>query len=158
VGKRWRAACRRTTIRLLPVAGGRGDAAQAAPRVAVPPPQSIPRLGEQRGEHDPADSRQGSRDRRVGLRRGLPRCLGLRADEAPGRVIEPSPHLRDPPIDEGQPPDDGLGVHDGGLDRAGRQLDRRRPRAVAAAVELPARPAAGRVRRGTGSAAPLSMD
>ena len=58
----------------LAAALGHGrHAAQRAERVVISLTQGLPGLGEQRGEDDPSDSRQGAQDRHVALLLALPR-------------------------------------------------------------------------------------
>src|SRR6516162_3853492 len=52
--------------------GHRGDAGQGPKGVIVSSAQRLTRLGEQRGEDDPSDTRQGSQDRHVALLAVLP--------------------------------------------------------------------------------------
>src|SRR5262252_2915447 len=57
--------------------GHRGDAGQGAQGVIISPAQRLGSLGEQRGEDDPPDTRQGSQDRHVALLGRLPRRFVL---------------------------------------------------------------------------------
>src|SRR5262249_52109154 len=81
----------------------RSDPAQGTPGVVVSLPQKVPTFGEQRGERDPADSREGAKDRDITLLVLLPRrALGCGLDGATD-LVEPTLHLLDLLVDEAQP-------------------------------------------------------
>ena len=70
--------------------GHRCDPAQTAQCVIISSTQGFPSLGEQRGEDDPSDSRQGPQDRHVALLWALPRFGFLGAGQLAAERDVPS--------------------------------------------------------------------
>src|ERR1700680_1327910 len=80
--------------------GDRGGARQAAQGVVVSAPQRLWGLGEQRGEIDPADSREGAKDRYVALLAHLPRLALRRGFEPGAELVELAVRLFDLLVDQ----------------------------------------------------------
>src|SRR5258708_17190656 len=105
--------------------GHRRDTAQTAERVIISLTQGLPGLGEQRGEDDPSDSRQGPQDRHVALLLALPRLRFLGSGEVDAEGIEPPMRLLELTVHDLQPKRDHTDMSGCRLGRAAGDRDRR---------------------------------
>ena len=108
---------------LAAATGHRSNAGQGAQRVVISPAQRLPGLGEQRGEDDPSDSRQGPQDRHVMLLALLPR-RGLPVGKLGGECIEPPVSLLNLSVHQAQTGSDSANVGDRRFGHARRHGER----------------------------------
>ena len=123
--------------------GHRRNPAQTAQSVIISSTQGLPRLGEQRGEDDPSDSRQGPQDRHVTLLRALPRFGFLGAGQLAAEDVELAVRRLDLLVHELQPHRHGTDMSSGRLGRAASDRERRLPQQAQRRVGVDAADAMG---------------
>jgi hypothetical protein len=92
------------TMQRLPLRLVTSDAGQGSQSVIGSPAQGLAGLGEQRGEDDPSDARQGSQNRHVALLGLLPRrCFRILFGEPGAQAVELAVRLVDLPVHQLKP-------------------------------------------------------
>src|ERR1700747_1510682 len=95
--------------------GHRGDPRQDAQAMVISPPQKVPTFGEQRGQVDPADSREGAKDRHVALLALLPRRGLTWRFELGAELVQLAMRFLDLLIDHAKPDNERADVSAGRL-------------------------------------------